>query len=165
MRGVCVSDASETASRSRWCSIKLVRAADRIRDRLAVAGKREGRRELDRPLERLDVVAERVGPALGPEPDRRRDPAEEMIGGDEDPVLEHAQLPVRVTRCCDELPAVEPLACEHPDRIGLIADEGRVDRARLDQLLGDRPRHAVRRNQSAIRCGHSGFPQTICVCS
>src|SRR5262245_49795982 len=46
-------------------------AADGIGDRLAVAGQREPRRELDRALERLEVVGERVGPARGPEADGR----------------------------------------------------------------------------------------------
>ena len=130
------SAATVSSSRTRMVLLQLARASGRILDRLAVAGQRDPRRELDRAVERREVVAERIGPARRPEPDRRRDPAEQMIGGDEHAVAEQAELTVGVTRCGDELPAVDVLAGLDEDRVALVADERPVDGALADELLG-----------------------------
>ena len=81
--------------------------ARRIVDRIAVPGQREPRVERDRRLERAEIVAERVGPAPRPEPHGRRDPAEEMVGGDEHAVAQQHQLAVGMAGRGDGLPAVD----------------------------------------------------------
>ena len=109
--------------------LELARATGGILDRLAVAGQRDAGCELDRPVERGEVVAERIGAAGRPQADRRRDPPEEVIRGDEHAVAQQAQLPVGVARRGDELPAVDVLARLDEDRIPLVADERPVDGA------------------------------------
>ena len=106
---------------------QLVGAPDGVGDRFAVPRQRDLRRQLDRPLQRLDVVPERIGAALRPEADRRRDPPEQVVGRDEHPVLEEAELAVGMPGRRHELPAVEPVAVAHELRVGLIADERAVD--------------------------------------
>ena len=107
-------------------------------DRLAVAGQRDPRRELDDPLQRRDVVAERVRPALRIEPDRRRDRIEDVVGSDEHAVAKQPELPVGVARERHRLPAVDPLARGDRRRVRHVADELRVGAAGAEQLVGDR---------------------------
>ena len=97
---------------------QLASAANRVFDRVAVPGERDRRRELDRPLQRLDVVAQRIGPALRPEAHRRRDPPQQVVGGDEHVVREEAELAVGVARSRDELPAVETVSVFDEVRVG-----------------------------------------------
>ena len=87
--------------------LQLARATGRIVDRISVPGERDSRVELDRPVERRKEVGERIRPARRPQPDRRRDPAEQVVRGDQDAVLQQAELAVGVPRRRDELPAVE----------------------------------------------------------
>ena len=117
--------------------LQLSRAARRILDRIPVAGQRNPRRQLDRPVERREVVAQRIGTARRPEPDRRRDPPEQMIRGDQHAVAKEAELPVGVTGCGDELPAVDLLARLDEDRVALVADERPVHGALADELVRD----------------------------
>ena len=123
--------------------LQLARASRGVLDRIAVSGERDARRELDRAVERREVVAEGIGAARGPEPDGRRDPPEEMIGGDEHAVLQQAELTVGVTGRGDELPAVDVLPGPDEERVALVADERPVDRALPDELRGDVVRRAV----------------------
>ena len=102
-----------------------------------MARQRDARSELRRPLERPEEVTERVGAARRPEADGGRDPGQQVIGGDEDAVLEQAELAVGVPWRCDELPAVEVLARLDEDGIALVADERAVERALPDELRGD----------------------------
>src|SRR5262245_38933767 len=117
--------------------LELARTARRIVDGIAVPRERDLGIELDRAVERGQVVAERVRPARRPEADGRRDAPEEVIGGNEDPVPEQAQLAVGVARRGDELPTVHVLARLDEDGIALIADERPVDRALPDELGRD----------------------------
>src|SRR5204863_8275169 len=89
---------------------QLARPLGRVRDRLAVAGERNARLELDHALERLEVVPERIWPALRVEADGGRDRIEDVIRGDQHAVAEQAELSVRVARERDRLPAVDALA-------------------------------------------------------
>ena len=98
-------------------------APGRILDRLAVAGKRQARRELDRPLQRREVVAERVGARVRVEPDGRRDRAEEVVAGDEDAVAQEAEVAVRVAGKLEHLPAVDLVALGDPLGVAREADE------------------------------------------
>ena len=155
--GASVSAASAVSSRSRWCSISSCARRDRILDRLAVPGQRETGRELDRPPQRVEVVAERVGPALGPEADRGRDPAEQVVGGDEDrrPSAGRAGRPrARARRRAPSRRPGRPRR-RAPGRAG----SGRTARRRSPTRSAPRPSAAGTpwlRNQSAMRCGQSG---------
>ena len=81
-----------------------------------------------------------------------------MVGRHEHAVLEQAQLSVGVARCGDELPAVELLALGDEHGIALEADEGPVDVAGADQLLGDLARHAVGEEPLRDPLGPVGVP-------
>ena len=109
------------------------------------------------PLERAEVVAERVGPARGPEPDRRRDRREQVVGGDQDAVLEQRQLAVRVPRGGDDLPAVERVAVVDEHGVGDRLMNGRSAPPCSDQLLRDRRRDAVAVEPGRERLDHSSF--------
>ena len=74
-------------------------------------------------------------------------------------------MPVRVARQSTHPPAVDLVALDEQLRVPGEADERREHVARLDQLLRDRLRDAVRRNQSAIRSGQSCEPQTRSHCA
>ena len=101
-------------------------------------------RELDRPLERVEIVAERIRPARRPEADGRRDPPEQVVGGDQNTILEQRQLTVGMTRGGDDVPAVETVTVV--DELGVQdrPDERLVEQSLADQLLGDGLRHPVR---------------------
>ena len=146
--------------------MQLVGPADRVGDGVAVAAVGDRRSEVDRPLQRPEVVPERVGPARGPEPDRRRDPREQVVGGDQDAVLEQGQLPVGVARGGDDLPAVQAVAVV--DELGVDdgPDERPEELALPEQLLGDLGRERrCARNQSARRLDHSSLSHVIADCS
>ena len=89
-----------------------------------MTGQCDPRIELDRPVERGEVVAERIGTARRPEPDRRRDAAEQMVGGDEHAVANETQLAIGVAGRGDELPAVD--AAPRPRRGAGRAGIGRT---------------------------------------
>ena len=89
---------------------QLARPLRRALDGIAVPAVGDARVELRRPLQRLEVVAQRVGTAFRVEPDRRRDPRQQVVASDEDAVAEEAEVSVGVTRCRDDLPAVDRVA-------------------------------------------------------
>ena len=78
-----------------------------------------------------------------------------MVAADEHAVAEEAEVPVRVPGEIEDRPAVELAALVEQLRVAREADERRESMALLDQLVRDRLRHAVVRNQSAIRSGQS----------
>ncbi len=96
--------------------LELARPPDRILDQGLVTRERDPRRELDRALERREVVAERIRTARRPEAHGRGDPSQEVVGRDEDAVLQETELTVGVTGCSDELPAVQRFARLDEDR-------------------------------------------------
>ena len=122
---------------------QLARSPDGVDDRVTVAAVGDLGRERDRPLEGVEVVAERVGPARRPEADGRRDPREQVVGGDQDTVPEQRQLAVGMARGGHELPAVEAVAVV--DELGIRdrPQEGAEQQPLPDQLLGDRFGDAV----------------------
>src|ERR1051325_7443666 len=113
----------------------LVAPAGRILDRLAVAGKRQSRSELDRALERGEVLAERVGARVGIEAHGRRDRAEQVIAGNEDAVAQQAEMAVCVTGQLEDLPTGDLFALPDRPRVAREADE-RAERGRLVPELG-----------------------------
>jgi len=122
---------------------KLPRPFGGIVDRLAVARIDDARCELDRPLERREVVTEGIGAALRIEADSRRDPAQQMVAGDEDAVAREAEVSVRVPRKLDNAPACELAAFVQQLGVGRVADE-RCERVPLsDQVCRDGVRDAV----------------------
>ena len=117
------------ASRSRWCSI-----SSRARPTGSAIGSPwpgsaiAGASSIVRS-QRVEVVAERVGPALGLEADRRRDPAEQVVG------RRSARRRASRQRCPsawpgrgDEPPAVELVARRRRARVRAAKRmNGRVD--------------------------------------
>ena len=108
----------------------LSRAPGGIGDDVVVAGKRQAGRELDRSLERGEVVAQRVGPRVRVEADRRRDLLQQVVARDEHAVAQEADVPVRVARELEHLPAVHLVSLLQPLGVAREADERREE-ARL----------------------------------
>src|SRR5207247_9741380 len=113
---------------------QLLRPSRGVTDRLAVARIDDAWRELDRALERADVVAERVGPTFGIEADRRGDPVQQMVAGDQHALAQEAEVPVCMARQFDDLPAGERAPLVEQVRVAGVPDEGRERMSLLDQL-------------------------------
>ena len=140
-----VSAASVASSRSRWCSISSWRAGDRDprsarRGRAARGAARA--RSCARATSRKSPSGS--GRLSGHSPTVGEIRPSRWSAETSTPSFSRQSWPSAWPGAATSSQPSRLVALAHEHRVGLVADEGRVDRARLDQLLGVRPRHAVR---------------------
>src|SRR4051812_3138008 len=122
---------------------QLAGPSGRVVDRLAVAGERDPRRELDRARERREVIPERVGPRARVEADRRRDPRQQVVARYQHPVAEQAEVPVGVTRQMQHVPARNIVALLERLRVPGEPDHGPETGGLVPDRVRDRGRRPV----------------------